>query len=99
VSELNKYIFFIIFAFIGFITEMIWGLNVYKLYSDLGAIIVISVISILFLKATEDTSNSIDNITNILTYLAYQLIPMAIGDAAGTFVGNIIKSFTDDLND
>ena len=89
------FIFFIIFAFIGFITEMIWGLDVYKLYLDLGAIVFFSVILILFLRAIEDTSNYIDNIKNILTYLVYQLIPMIIGDIAGTFVGKMIKSFTD----
>ena len=53
------FIFFIIFAFIGFITEMIWGLDVYKLYLDLGAIVFVSVILIFFLRAIEDTSNYI----------------------------------------
>jgi hypothetical protein len=92
-EPITMFWFFVIFAFIGFITDLIWGLDVYKIYSDIGAIIVISVISFMVIGATKNPNSAIDVTEKIVNYFVNQLIPMVIGDAAGTFVSNIVKSF------
>lgn len=83
--------FLVIFAIIGFITDLIWGLDVYKMYSDFGAFLVILVMVLIFLSK-EDPLSKIERVT---TYFAYSLVGMLLGDAAGTFVGEIVKAIKD----
>lgn len=85
--------FFVIFAFIGFITELIFGFDVYKLYSDIGLIIFISVISFFIMGVTKNPSGAPEIIEKIVNYFVSFLIPAIIGDAAGTFVASFITPF------
>lgn len=87
--------FFVIFAIIGFITDMIFGLDVYKLYSDIGAIIFVSVISLFVIQVSNNPQESLIIVEKMINHLVDNLIPMVIGDAAGTFVSNIVKSIKD----
>lgn len=84
--------FFVIFAIIGFITDMIFGLDVYKLCSDMGAIIFVSVLSLFVFQVSNNPQESLIIIEKMVNYFVDNLIPMVIGDAAGTFVSNIVKS-------
>ena len=87
--------FFVIFAIIGFITDMIFGLDVYKLYSDIGAIIFVSVLSLFVFQVSNNPQESLTIMEKMVNYFVDNLIPMVIGDAAGTFVSNIVKSIKD----
>jgi len=87
----TMFLFLVIFAIIGFITDLILGLDVYKMYLDIGAFIVILVMVLIFLSK-DDPLSKIERIT---TYFAYSLVGTVLGDAAGTFVGEIVKAIKD----
>jgi len=84
--------FFVIFAIVGFFTDKIFGLDVYKLYSDIGVIIFVSVLSLFVFQVSNNPQESLTIIEKMVNYFVDNLIPMVIGDVAGTFVSNIVKS-------
>jgi len=83
------FIFLVIFGIIGFITEKIWGLNPYKIYTDIGALILITGVLFVMLPAVfnpEDINGNIDRVVNFFV----KILPGAvIGDAAGSFIAEI----------
>jgi len=82
---------FVIFAFIGFITQLLLGVDIYKLYSDGGAILFMLVISFIVMKFSNDPSNPAKTIELIMRLFVGYLIPAVIGDAAGSFVAAIVR--------
>lgn len=64
-------------------------MNVYKIFSDIGLIIFISVISLIVLSNYQNPVESIDKIMN---YFVESLIPMILGDVAGTIVAEFLES-------
>jgi len=82
---------FVIFAFIGFITQLIWGVDIYKLYSDGGAILFMLMISFIVIKFSSDPSNSAKTVELIIRLFVGYLVPAVIGDAAGSSVAAIFR--------
>ena len=45
----TQFVLFLVFAAVGFVTQKLIGINIYRLFSDIGsAIFIISIYSILF---------------------------------------------------
>ncbi len=83
------FIFLVIFGIVGFITEKIWGLNPYKIYSDIGALILLTGVLFVMLP-TIVNSEDINGNTNRLVLWFTNVLPGAlIGDVAGSFVAEL----------
>jgi len=87
------FFFCIIFAFIGFISTKIWGIDVYRIFSDLGAFIVlVPFLSLLIIKP-ESVNETADILSNLMISFGNALPSMIIGDVAGTLVAGFVKPF------
>lgn len=82
-------VFLIIFGIFGFIISRIWGINPYRIFSDLcGAIMIVSFIAIMF-PAVLNPEQAIENIPDLIQFFASALPGIIIGDAAGSIVAGI----------
>jgi len=83
------FIFLVIFGVIGFITEKIWGLNPHKIYSDIGALVLVAGIIFIMLPIVfnpEDINGNTDSVVNFFV----KVLPGAVvGDLAGSFIAEI----------
>lgn len=85
------FIFCFLFAFLGFGTTILWGFDIYKIYSDIGSFVFLfPLISLLFIRP-ESIEESVDIISNAIRIFVDALSGMLIGDAAGTLVAVIVK--------
>ena len=55
-------------------------------------IIFVSVLSLFVFQVSNNPQESLTIIEKMVNYFVDNLIPMVIGDVAGTFVSNIVKS-------
>ncbi|MFP4117724.1 MAG: hypothetical protein ACLFTR_02265 [Candidatus Woesearchaeota archaeon] len=85
--------FFAIFVFIGFVTDAIWGLDMLKLLSDGGAMLILSVVSLATFSITRDPGLVFDLTEVMQQYFVNQLAPMLIGDFVGTTLSKLAKRF------
>lgn len=89
---------FIIFAFIGFATDAIWGMELFKFFSDGAAMLLISVISFITIGITKDPSLAFNLMDTLMAYFQFILIPMLVGDILGTVLSRILKVIAVRLN-
>jgi len=79
----------VIFGLVGFICDKIIGINPYRIFSDLGAVIfILSLIHFIPLTSTEPEI-VIKSLESFLKFFVESLPSMIIGDAAGTIVSRI----------
>lgn len=80
-------------AIIGFITEIVLGLNLKKIISDFTIIIflVVPAISFLFSPRIGNVEAISEFLINYLTTFANMVPGIAIGEVAGTIVGKLFK--------
>ena len=88
-SLASFFIFLIIFGIVGFVTEKIWGFNPYKIFSDIGALILISGIIFIMIPAVFNPEDIDGNINRIVLWFTNVLPGAFIGDAAGSFISAI----------
>jgi len=82
-------IFLVIFGIIGFITEKIWGLNPYKIYSDIGALVLVTGVMFVMFPAIIHPEDLDGNINRIVTFFTNILPGAVIGDIAGSIISKI----------
>jgi len=85
-------ILLIIFGIVGFITDKIWGINPYKIFSDIGTAIFIIILTFLVFPVTLNSNPDtvIKSIENLVIFFAESLPSIIIGDIAGTIVSKLI---------
>jgi len=83
------FIFLIIFGIIGFITEKIWGLNPYKIYSDIGVLVLATGIIFVMLPTVFNPEDINGNIDRIVLWFTNVLPGAVVGDVAGSFVAEL----------
>jgi len=83
------FIFLVIFGIVGFITEKIWGLNPYKIYSDIGALILITGVLFIMLPTILNPEDIDGNINRVVLWFTNILPGAIIGDIAGTIIAAI----------
>lgn len=91
----TQLVFLIIFAFIGFGTYQLFGINVYKLYSDIGSIVFILGLlgflsPLLFNPYSISPTEAEWRLTGMITFFVESLPSAIIGDLAGTMVSIIV---------
>ncbi len=82
-------IFLILFGLIGFVTEKIFGWNPYKIYSDVGTLIIASGIIFIMLPAVFNPEDINGNMDRIIFWFTGILPGAIIGDIAGSFISAI----------
>jgi hypothetical protein len=82
-------IFLIIFGIIGFITEKIWGINPYKIYTDIGVLILVIVIIFMFFPIIFNPQDINGNTQRIVVFFVKILPGAIIGDVAGSVISKI----------
>ncbi|MHC1565507.1 MAG: hypothetical protein ACXQS6_04215 [Candidatus Syntropharchaeales archaeon] len=85
----TQLIILIIFGVVGFITDKIWGINPYKIFSDIGAAIFLITLIFFAFPASTDPNIVAKNIENMVYFFAESFPSMVIGDIAGTIVSEI----------
>ena len=85
--------FFVIFVFIGFVTDAIWGLELLKILSDGGAMLILSVVSLAMFSITRDPGLVFEVTEVVQLYFVNQLLPMIVGDVLGTSLSKLAKKF------
>ena len=88
-------ILLIIFGIVGFITDKIWGINPYKIFSDISAaLLLLSFMFFIFPAMTNPNPDVITkSIESLLTFFVESLPSIIIGDVAGTFVSRITEGW------
>ena len=84
-----NFIFLIIFGLVGFATNKVFGLNPYKLFSDISAILLILVMMLFAFPVIINPDNSLTVIENLSKFLVDVLPGAIIGDLAGSFVAAV----------
>ena len=78
----------IIFGIVGFITDKIWGVNPYKIFSDISAAIFI--VSLMFFVSPVVVNPSPNvaakSIENLVKFFVESLPSIVVGDIVGTAV-------------
>ena len=89
----SLFMFCVVFAFVGFVTTVLWGVDIYKIWSDIGSfIILVPLISLLFVRP-ESVNEAAETMSNAIVMFANALPGMIIGDAAGTLVAGFLGAF------
>lgn len=83
----------IIFGIVGFITDKIWGINPYKIFSDIGAAIFIISLAFFIFPVTINPDMAVKSIENLIKFFVESLPNIVIGDIAGTFVSKITEGW------
>jgi len=83
------FIFLVIFGIVGFITEKILGLNPYKIYLDIGALIIFSGLFFIMLPVIFNPEDINGNLNRIVLWFTSILPGAIIGDIAGSFISTI----------
>jgi len=81
----------IIFGIVGFITDKIWGVNPYKIFSDIGAAIFIISLAFFILPAAISPDAAVKSVENLTKFFVESLPSIIIGDVAGTVVSKITE--------
>ena len=85
----DMFIFLVIFGLVGFVISKIWGINFYRIFSDVSAAIIIVMMLIIMLPAVFNPENALDTIPDFIGYFVSVLPGIIIGDIAGSVVGEI----------
>ena len=82
-------IFLIVFGLVGFVISKIWGINPYRIFSDLVIATIVIAIFIAMWPAIVTPEKAIEAIPNIINVLANNLPGIIIGDIAGSIISAI----------
>ena len=85
----SQLILLIIFGIIGFITEKLIGLNLYRIISDLGTAILVLALVFFVYPLSPDPNIIAKKLEIMITFFVESLPSFVIGDIAGTFVSVI----------
>lgn len=85
----SNLIFLVIFGVSGFIISSFWGINPYRIFSDIGEAFFVIFLFIIFLPAIVNPDNTLETIPNILNLFVSNLPGIIIGDAAGSIIAAI----------
>jgi hypothetical protein len=80
----SQLLFIIIFGVIGYLTSFLIGFNIYKIVSDVGAILFMVPIIIILINP-----NNTQNSLSLLNFIIANLPMIIIGDIAGTIIAAI----------
>ncbi len=83
------FIFLIIFGIVGFITEKIGGLNPYKIYLDIGALILAIGTVFVVLPAVFNPKDINGNVNRIVNFFVKILPGAVVGDIAGSSIAEV----------
>ena len=81
----TEFLFLVALGIIGFFTTKIWGINIYKIFSDFSAAIFFCAIAFLVLATGSNPSIA----PQMVTLFIENLPGIIIGDLAGSFVAEI----------
>jgi hypothetical protein len=84
-------IFLVIFGLFGFLISKIWGINPYRIFSDLVVAVILILMLIAMWPAIIAPEKAIETIPNVIEVFANNLPGILIGDLAGS----IISALTD----
>jgi len=86
-----QFILLIIFGVVGFITERLFGINPYKIASDLAATVLIIGLVFYILPITINPSPEIaaKSIQNLVNFFVNSLPSVILGDVVGSIVSAI----------
>ena len=79
----------IIFGVFGFIISKIWGINPYRIFSDISAAVIIIAMFAIIFPSIQDPNKAIDTIPALVNYFGAALPGIVIGDIAGSFVSAV----------
>lgn len=85
----DQFIFLIIFGIVGFILSKFIGIDLYRIFTDISAALIIFIMLILMLPSLINPENAVDTIPSFIEYFISVLPGVIIGDFAGSIVGEI----------
>jgi len=88
-TEAGFFIFLVIFGIVGFITGKIWGVNPYKIFTDIGAFITIGGLFLIMLPVIFNPEDVVGNTDRVVNYFVKILLGAIIGDMVGTLVASL----------
>jgi uncharacterized membrane protein len=88
-TEAGFFIFLIIFGVVGFVTGKIWGINPYKIFTDIGAFVTIGGLFFILLPVIFNPEDVVGNTDRVINYFVKILPGAVIGDLAGTTIASI----------
>lgn len=80
-------IFLVVFGIVGFLISKFWGINPYRIFSDLGTMAIVVPLAFFMIKASLNPEESINMIGDIMTFFVENLPGILIGDIAGSIIG------------
>ena len=84
-------IFLVVFGFVGYSTEKIWGVNPAKIFSDICAMILILMAAFFVLPVVFNPNNVLSVLERLPKFLENVLPGAIVGDVAGTIVSRITQ--------
>lgn len=85
----SNLIFLVIFGVSGFVISKFYGINPYRIFTDLGEAFFVILLFIIFLPAISNPENALETIPKILDLFVSNLPGIIIGDAAGSIIAAI----------
>ena len=82
-------IILVIFGVFGFVISYFWGINPYRIFTDLIAASIIIAFPIAMWPAIVEPEKAIETIPNIVDVFVNNLPGIVIGDIAGSIIGAI----------
>jgi hypothetical protein len=82
-------LFLLIFGLFGFIISKIWGINPYRIFTDVIVVVILVSLVISMWPAIVAPEKAIDTIPNLVDVFANNLPGIIIGDLAGSFISAI----------
>lgn len=79
----------IIFGVFGFIISKIWGINPYRIFSDISAAVIVVAMIVIVFPSIQDPNKALDAIPALINYFGAAFPGIIIGDIAGSFIGAI----------
>ena len=87
-------IFLVIFGLFGFLISNFWGINPYRIFSDLATAAIVVPLTFLIIKAAVNPENALEVVTEMVDFFVNNLPGIIIGDVAGSIVGAIVGAIT-----
>jgi hypothetical protein len=82
-------IFLVIFGLIGFVISKIWGINPYRIFSDIGTVVIMVPLMFFVINASLNPENALNLIEPMVDFFVNNLPGIMIGDIAGSLIAEI----------
>ena len=82
-------IFLVIFGLVGFFISKIWGINPYRIFSDLAIVAIVIPLTFFIIKAAVNPENALEVVPEMVDFFVNNLPGIIIGDLAGSIVAAI----------